>query len=113
MAGASSHYTSEIRKALGYSATWLPNVEVRIGDVGDLRGHQYQRVTTLADLGIDFKVRRSKGKAVMQHSTTDSVSIEIGGKSGSSSQLSPLAEGSIRVEFHTANAVLFQAGNCQ
>src|SRR6476661_8037391 len=107
MEGASSRYTSDIRKSLGYSATWLPNLEVRIGDVGVLRDHHYHRVTTLADLGVEFKVRQSKGKAVMQHSTTDAVSIEVGGKIAPNTQIAPLPEGSIRVAFGAANAVLF------
>lgn len=48
-------YQKEIRQHLNYSATWLPNTKVSVGDVGTLEKFEYHHSTTLKDLGIPFQ----------------------------------------------------------
>jgi hypothetical protein len=50
----SEQYTKEIRKQWEYSATWLPNETVELGDVGSLKDFKFSPQTTLDDLGISM-----------------------------------------------------------
>ncbi len=45
------------RKLRNYYAAWLPNEPLKLGDVGVLDGAFFDRVTTVADMGISFEER--------------------------------------------------------
>jgi hypothetical protein len=113
MPQVNARYTQEIRSALNYSATWLPSVGVRPGDVGIMSGFEYRRVASLKDFGIPFVVRKSAGQARIEHATAGAVSIDLGGAVHTPPGLVPLAKGSLRVAFSKADAVLFQASECK
>lgn len=113
MTAVSAQYTREIRGALGYSATWLPSVDIRIGDVGVISDYQYRRVSSLADFGIGFTTRKDDSRAVIQYSTENAVSIGVDGAADAGVLGNTPLEGRLSVKFGAGNAVLFQAGNCR
>lgn len=108
----SSTYTKEIRKTLGYSATWLPNTLVRLGDVGVLSEHGYRRVATAKELGLEFATREGRGRILIDHRSENSVDLRVNatGKATLPGARSVEVRPSIEVGFAGADAVLFQAG---
>ena len=110
----SSTYTKEIRKSLGYCATWLPNTMVRLGDIGVLKGHSYRRVGTAKDFGLEFTTREGPGLAVLDHKSADSVNVRINAAGDGGPIVKSVLPGEVRasleIKFVSANAVMFQAG---
>jgi hypothetical protein len=49
-------YMREMYDEYGYFAVWLPSVPLALGDVGTFTGHRFDKLTTLADLGVSFRV---------------------------------------------------------
>jgi hypothetical protein len=106
-------YTSELRERFGYSATWLPMVSVRLGDVGRLEGYVYEPLGSLGDYGVQF--RRRKGTSM---GTVDYVSgegVQVSSRSHADvAALDPAAMGgALSVKFSRQGAVLFRAEGCQ
>jgi len=114
MAGPRDQYIKEMHKRFGYLATWIPTVILRLGDVGFIRGHEYTRVTTLKEEKIDFDTRSDKNASDLQYLSSDSVSIQVKGKSDLPGTIATLGEATagITIEFQRANAILFQASGC-
>jgi hypothetical protein len=108
----SATYTKEIRKSLGYCATWLPNATLRLGDVGVLTDHIYRRVGAAKDFDLRFTAREGPGRSVVDHMSTDSVQLSIvAAAQGPFAQTAPTkARGSLEISFARADAVMFQAG---
>jgi hypothetical protein len=109
-----AQYTAEMRKRFGYSATWVPTSEVRLGDVGMLRNYQYERVRTLKDFGIGFKTRTDSGTGILDYASADSVSLAVKAASDVPTEVSAIADLDARIEvsFSKENAVFFQASDC-
>ena len=114
MAGPRDQYLREMHERFGYLATWIPTIRIQLGDVGVIRGHEYSRVTTLKEENIDFDTRSDKNTSDLQYFSSDSVSIQLEGKSSLAGAIAILGEAAtgITIEFQRANAVLFQASGC-
>lgn len=115
MTAVNSRYAKELRQRFGYTATWLPNVPVRLGDIGTLYGHTYERIRTLADFGISFDSRPPISMTTsLEYASTGDVYITIKQKGELSIANSALAkaDAGIIIEFGRAGAVVFQAGGC-
>jgi hypothetical protein len=114
MSSAGTIYTRELRQRFGYSATWVPNAEVRLGDVGTLDGHTYRRVASLGDFGIEFDVRESRTRGVYEFASAGSVSFGFKAEGEPGGPLSSLAtaEAGISIDFSSGNASVFQAAGC-
>ena len=87
-------------------------MEVRVGDIGIISDYQYRRVSSLADFGFEFGTRKDDSRAIMQYSTENAVSVEIGGGAQAGVPGVEPVQGKLSVKFRSSDAVLFQAGNC-
>jgi len=114
MAKAHAQYTRELRKRFGYCATWLPTVEVRLGDVGVLEGYRFERVATLADFDLDFEVRTDSATAQLDYTSEGSVSFRIkaAGEVPTAASALTQVDAGISISFSAEHAVLFQAAEC-
>jgi hypothetical protein len=50
-------YSEELRSEFDYLSAWLPNAHIELGDVGNLHRDRFERLCSLADLGLRFGVR--------------------------------------------------------
>lgn len=114
MASAAGVYTRELRERFGYSATWVPNAEVRLGDVGLIRGHQYERVSSLADFGVAFDVRESRVRGAYSFASAGSVAFgfKAAGEPGAVASGLVEADAGVTIDFAASNASVFQAEGC-
>ncbi len=105
-------YRREIRRQTGYEATWLPMVRVRPGDVGTLRGGEYNQIGTLRDFGIDFAVEEGHVKASFDY-VSRGVSKRLGTAASRTTFQPDLGSASVTVTFARADAILFSAVGCR
>jgi hypothetical protein len=77
MASINKQYAKEINERFGYLATWLPNVEMRVGDVGIIRDHIFERRTSLAELGIPVDVQLDPSAIDFEYTSSDAVTINV------------------------------------
>jgi hypothetical protein len=104
----SRRYVDEIFARYGYFATWLPNTRVELGDVGVRQGRIFKRLTSLADLGIEFGIRRGKDPTDFTHTSSSGVNLKLGAAADASAAGAQLA-----VEFDQQGAFVFQAVGCR
>lgn len=52
-------FCKTIHEEYSFFATWTPNTEMRLGDIGRMNGFLFDRVGSLSDMGIDFEIRES------------------------------------------------------
>jgi hypothetical protein len=114
MPAINQQYAREMNEKFGYFATWLPNVRVKLGDVGVVRDHVFEPVSSLEQMGIAFDVDRDRQTADLDYTSSDSVSIEtkVSGAVHDPAATTASADGNISISFSRANAVVFQASGC-
>lgn len=107
-------YTSELRTRFGYSATWLPNTHVELGDVGILRNYEYERVRTLRDFSVYFETRSDAATGMLDYTSADSVSVVVKAAGAAPAGLGAATnlKGNLEVSFNREHAVFFQASGC-
>jgi hypothetical protein len=115
MAAVHEQYTEEMRDRFGYLATWLPNVGLRLGDVGILKRDRFDAVTDLKRLGITFNTQFSDESTDLEYTSTDGVELSFKTAAEALGQGQGLAKANavISVLFKHANAVMFVASKCR
>jgi len=114
MSAVNVKYTRELRQRFGYSATWVPTSEVRLGDVGRLQRYEFERVATLTDFGVQFDRRNGSTTSSLNYNSNHGVSFAI----KASGELPPLGSGlaaadaGIIVSFGATDAIVLQASGC-
>lgn len=111
MPSPQKQYTQELFDKFGYMATWLPGVPVRLGDIGTYKKGQFERVTSLKNLGIPFRVLKGTSTGQANYASQGSVSETFKAK-GEASELAKYlakAEAGFIIEMSRANATLFKA----
>jgi hypothetical protein len=110
---AQKQYTNELKRKFGYYATWNPGVQLKLGDIGTLKGNIFTRISNVNKLAIQFETRPDLTKTTLEHYSQGSVSVTTklqGGKPLPGSILEEMDAGII-VEFNKAFATLFKANN--
>ena len=109
-----SSYVDEIRDNLNYTATWLPTVILRAGDVCDISGGQLRRVGSLAEYGIQPEVANSDVRSEIHYASAGSVTINVKAKGDPppSGSLLSLSEAGIALAFNRSGAVVLQLTGC-
>lgn len=111
MSSPQKQYTQELFNKWGYMATWLPGVPIQLGDIGTYHKGQFERITSLKNLGIPFRVM--KGAVIDQDNYMSQGAVsEIFKAKGEASELAKYlseAEAGFIVEMSRANATLFKA----
>jgi hypothetical protein len=113
MAESADLYVNGIRKQLNnYFATWMPNTQHHLGDVGVFSGNFFIKVTSLQELNISFAEREDK------NSKTSINCVSISGvkkTSKSSAEINasipalPSGKAGIEIEFDKKGAYIFEA----
>src|SRR2546430_836942 len=114
MVAINKQYAREMNEKFGYFATWLPNVRVKLGDVGMVREHVFEPVSSLGQMGIAFVIDRDRQSADLDYTSSDAVSIEtkVSGAVHDPAGATASADGNISISFSRADAVVFQASGC-
>src|SRR5437899_12032034 len=114
MVAINRQYAREMNEKFGYFATWLPNVRVKLGDVGLVREHVFEPVSSLEQMGIAFGIDRDRQTADFDYTSSDAVSIDtkVSGAVHDLAAATASADGTISISFSRADAVVFQASGC-
>ncbi|MGW9422787.1 hypothetical protein ACWGSU_15660 [Streptomyces koyangensis] len=109
----SARYTKELRKRFGYSATWVPTLQIELGDVGRMTGYRFERLGGLADFGVHFETRPSKAMGTIAYASSGGVEVTVGGKASTASGPWDVQAGAaMSIRFSHEGAVWFQAEAC-
>src|ERR1017187_1991910 len=77
--GAADVYAEEVHKQLKRYATWLPTDPVSVGDVGQLQGEIFTRVSNLKNFGISVNaVNDPNTRATYKFMSSGAKEIAIG-----------------------------------
>ncbi len=77
-------YSEELRSEFDYLSTWLPNAHIELGDVGNLHRDRFERLSSVADLGLRFEVRDRERGIDLDYSSADSVGVSVQAGAGRS-----------------------------
>lgn len=113
MAAMYEQYTEEMHREFGYSATWLPNTQLSIGDVGFFHRDRFQRVTSLREMGITIAVGPTGEPSDLEYLSANQVQLSWRTDAGASTMPAAEAATTISVVFGRAHAVVFQALACR
>lgn len=108
MVAIHEQYMREMYKEYGYFAGWLPSGRVALGDVGTFTGHRFEKLTTLAALGVSFEVTTPGPRADLEYSSRGAVTVTTDGEVGITSV--PLA--ALTISFAREGATYLQASGC-
>jgi len=111
MADVGKLYAKELHHATSYVAAWLPNINVKLGDVGQLKGELFSVESTLKKLGISFKVRKGEEPTDFDYQSKISMKVKAAGEVVAKTTL-PQAKAGVSIEFGKEGAFLFQAPGC-
>ncbi|HQU85151.1 MAG TPA: hypothetical protein PKY59_18570 [Pyrinomonadaceae bacterium] len=114
MKGPQYQYTKELYERFGYLAAWTPATPVALGDVGEMDGNVFRRVSSLKQLGVSFHVTRGAAQEDLIY--TSEAGINLSFKAAGS----PIVEGSsllvqkagATIEFSKGAGVVFVAKDC-
>lgn len=115
MSAVYEQYTEELREKYGYLATWLPNIKLKLGDIGVLKRDRFEFITTLDDLGISFKTRDISEAADYEYISADGANVEFNAGADVAGIGTTIGKSSAKasVFFKRANAVVFVAKGCK
>jgi len=109
-------YAMGVKRNLhNYYANWLPDTEVRLGDVGILRdGLFFERITNLEELGIPVQVRQDPHPTPLEFVSDGGVTIHFkaAGEVNEAFPTVPQAEAAIGFDFNREGAFVFKANEC-
>lgn len=108
-------YTREIFDNLNYHATWLPSTIHNLGDIGRIQNYQFELITSLSNLGISYEPTIETAPADYEYASKKGVLITIkaAGKAPALGSHLTKAETGICLDFTAADAVVFQAADCE
>ncbi len=103
-------YVKELKRQLGYFATWLPGTPLALGDIGVFKQNVFTKIGNLSDKGIAFDIERDTTQSDIEHHSSGEVSITIkaAGQTVEGSQL-PSIDAGVTVNFGNKNSILFKA----
>lgn len=95
MTPAAHQYTSEIRRALDFNATWFPNTQLSLGTVGELDGTVFRpldNVTRTLGILVEPEVLPPQQGANLLYQSQSGVSIQTKASGATSALFKALAE---------------------
>jgi hypothetical protein len=112
MVAINKQYAREMHEKFGFFATWLPNLMLQPGAIGELRDQVFEPKTSLSLKGIRFEVDKDPRPVDLDYTSSDAVAIEASAAGNARASGGPQAGGRIAVSFKRADAVAFQATGC-
>jgi hypothetical protein len=95
---------------------WTPDRPIRIGDVGEVHGHEFERATDLGNLGIEFEVLTDASKAVRKSTLAGVARFEVKADVTAGDALFPnvpAGKAGVRLEFGSDHAVVYVFRGCR
>lgn len=115
MQGPQYQYTKELYKHFGYLATWTPATPISIGDVGEMDGSVFRRVSSLKEMNVPYTIRQAQNKEDLIYTSESGVSLSFKAAGspvvGGSSLL--VQKAGATIDFHKGAGVVFIAKGCQ
>jgi hypothetical protein len=110
-ASVAEQYMNEMHDKFGYFATWTPESELHIGDVGELHGNQFSYLSNLKDLGINFETESDNSPGSLNYVSENAVTIstKLKGDAGIPQFNLNVADAGIIVNFSRDKGVVFEA----
>jgi hypothetical protein len=111
----SKQYTKEVKDRFNYSAVWLPNVVVEPGDVGKIANYQFEHLTNLGKLGIDFETSLLSPELDNFEFLSEgsiSVNTKLSGDLPVAGSCFSVADGGLSIKFLRERATVFRLTNC-
>jgi hypothetical protein len=107
-------YTRELKDNLNYTATWLPNVKLSLGDVGLLSNYEFIYRTNLKNLGVPFKEGSPGGSATYSFISSEAVTrnLKVAGNAQLPGSVLTEADAGITFSFGKKHAIVFLATDC-
>lgn len=112
MQSVQEQYTRELFEQWRYFATWAPNVPLSLGDVGVLRRHEFDRITSLTHLKVKFTTRDAGVPADYTYLSAGQVDVSLDGEVPALSLAGGDAPLTLTVSFNRAHATYFHAAQC-
>lgn len=112
MATPQEVYVNGIKNQLNnYYAAWLPSTRFQLGDVGFLTGNLFNKVTSLENLGIEFKELSDSDSTKIEYVSESGVSrvIKAAGQLNPNLPNIPQGQAGIGIEFSKEGAFIIQA----
>ena len=113
MKSAQEQYTDEMKKKFGYYATWNPGLPMKLGDIGTFNDNQFNCLSNIDNLGIEFEIRPDETKTTLEHNSKGSVCIstKLAGTIAPQGSVLTNMDAGIIVEFSKEYSTLFKAIN--
>lgn len=113
MAEVSRLYTKELYRQFKYRGNWLPNKNIKLGDVGRIEKGRFTPETTLEHLRVPFIVRRGVSPTTFDYVSKSGISVKAkaAGEVAIATSI-PQAQAGVLVQFDKEGAFLFQAHGC-
>ncbi|WP_405059203.1 hypothetical protein OG474_41660 [Kribbella sp. NBC_01505] len=108
MSAIHSRYLHEMHQRFGQFACWPPNTPLKLGDVGVLRRDKFEKVTTLAELGVRSLPDETGAPVLLEYSSAGQVHLAVDGEAQASVLPSPVG-GMVSISFGREGATFFQA----
>ncbi len=110
---AGKMYLKGVHQRFSHLGTWLPNANLRLGDVGFQKGEEFKQMTTLKDLGIPMTLRRGASRVDFTYTSQSGVKLQTKAKGVVAVGTTlPVAEAGIAIQFSQEGAFVFQAIGC-
>lgn len=106
----SKQYTQELKSNLDYSAAWFPNIPISLGDIGIMKGYQFNRIGNISRYNIHFDVKIGD-KQIPEYRSKNAVTINtvISGKVLVDNIMVPVNKIGVTVKFTRDKALIFNA----
>ncbi|RAS58957.1 hypothetical protein C8D87_11610 [Lentzea atacamensis] len=108
-------YIREIYESLKYWATWLPGIEIEIGDYGPINGFVFKPEGNVRDRGIKVATEDSSAISSLSHKSKGSVAVTFQVAADMEQKVPgvPTGKAGIGITFSQESAVAFSAVGCQ
>jgi len=104
-------YSSGIKNKLkNYWPAWLPSTLYKLGDVGFLKGNYFERVTSLAELDIDFDIEDDESPSPLELVSESGVTLQfkIAGETNTAFASVPDANAGVKLDFGESGAFVIE-----
>ena len=114
MASPVDQYTRELSDQFHYVATWTPGTQIRLGDIGEMNGHEFTPKSSVRSLGIRFGILRDTSPETWDYQSAGQVAILAKAKGELSPAVPSVPKGraGLGIEFSTEGAVVVHAEGC-
>jgi hypothetical protein len=104
-------YSGGIKKKLkNYWAAWLPTTRYELGDIGEFNGTLFEKVGSLAELGIPFRVAQDTAPSPLDFVSESGVSVNIKAAGETNTAFASVPQGSagIKIDFGSQGAFVVE-----